>query len=354
MKFLVRADASTAIGVGHVMRCLALAQAWQDQGGTALFAMAEGGEALGGRLKSENIAVAPISAAVNSAEDARQTLELAEKQRVDWIVLDGYRFDAEYQRRLKEGSGRLMALDDSGQAHFYWADLVLNQNAHAAASFYPLRLPSTRLLLGLEYALLRREFYSRPRALRGETSSPHHLLVTFGGGDPENLTGRVLAALKTLDAPDLEVLAVIGDSNPHRRALEKLVGSPRLKVCLRTGVKDMGALYAWADLALSGGGSTLWELAYMGVPALVLILADNQEPSSKLLDRLGSVHCLGRPRQLTDQEILDTVAELIRDSERRRRMAVCGQSLVDGRGGERVVRKMVACSEKERSRCTTY
>jgi UDP-2,4-diacetamido-2,4,6-trideoxy-beta-L-altropyranose hydrolase len=91
----------------------------------------------------------------------------------------------------------------------------------------------------------------------------------------------------------------------------------------------------------------------MGVPALVLVLADNQEPSSLLLDRLGSVRCLGRPQQLTDQDIVDSVAELSRDAERRRRMADRGRSLVDGQGGGRVVQEMFANSEKEGLQCAT-
>lgn len=351
MKLLVRADASTAIGSGHVMRCLALAQSWQDWGGEVLFVMAEGAEAMGARLEDEKIAVDTISTTVNSVEDARQTLFLAKEYQADWLVVDGYRFDADYQRRLREGGGKLLVLDDFGQASFYCADLVLNQNAHADESFYPSRLPATRLLLGLEYALLRREFYRRPLQVGSDLREARHLLLTCGGGDPHNLTGRVVSALQKADVPDLEIVAVIGVNNPHRSSLEGLCRDSVVPIRLQPAVRDMTELYDWADLAISGGGSTLWELAYMGIPALVLILADNQEPSSHLLDRLGSVRCLGRSHQLSDKQIVSAVTELCRHPEARRAMTTCGRRLVDGRGGARVVAAMLGDTVKRGNRC---
>lgn len=346
MKLLVRADASTNIGSGHVMRCLALAQAWQDHGGEVLFVMAEGTEAMAARLEEERMSINPLKASVNSSEDALRTLALAEEREVDWLVVDGYRFDADYQYRLKKASGKLLVLDDFGQASFYWADLILNQNAHANTHFYSRRLPTTGLLLGLDYALLRREFYSRSWQFRDREQPPRRLLITFGGGDPHNLTERVLTSLLGIDDLGLEVITVLGANNPHRYALEALIRQTGLRVCLKIGVNDMSELFIWADLAISGGGSTLWELAYMGVPALVLTLAENQEPSSQLLDRLGSIQCLGHPDLLTDAQIASAITGICRDPQRLHYMERCGRQLVDGKGAQRVVQQMLLNSNR--------
>jgi UDP-2,4-diacetamido-2,4,6-trideoxy-beta-L-altropyranose hydrolase len=352
MKLLVRADASSTIGVGHVMRCLALAQAWQEAGGTALFAMAEGAEALVDRLTAEGLLVRPLPVQVGSAEDARQTLALAEREQVAWLALDGYRFDAEYQRRLTQGQGRLLMLDDFGQTSHYCADLVLNQNAHADAAFYPSREATTELLLGLDYVLLRREFRQHPPQPKNLSQPARHLLLTLGGGDPDNLTGRVIEELSGIDLLSLETIAVVGASNPHRPRLEALCHASERAVQLRSNVADMSELYAWADLAVTGGGSTLWELAHLGVPALTLILAVNQEASSRRLDRLGAIRCLGYPQDLGSGAIAAAVVCLGADSEQRQRMAERGRRLVDGRGALRVVRRMLAALNQGDAPCT--
>lgn len=352
MKLLVRADASTAIGVGHVMRCLALAQAWQEAGGTTLFALAEGAELLGDRLIAEGMDVVPLPVEVGGAEDARQTLSLAEREQAVWLALDGYRFDADFQRRIKEGRRRLLVLDDFGQARHYWADLVLNQNAHADADLYPNREESTELLLGLDYALLRREFRTRPQRPAACRHPMRHLLLTLGGGDPDNLTGRVIEELRAIDLSELETLAVVGAGNPHRLRLEALCRASGRGVQLRSNVADMTDLYAWADLAVTGGGSTLWELAHLGVPAVTLILADNQEASSRRLDRYGAIRCLGYPQELAPGAIATAVARLCADPKQRRRMSERGRRLVDGQGALRVVRRMIAALNQGGDACT--
>ena len=156
---VVRADATVVMGTGHVMRCLALAQAWQDAGGSCVFAMAEPTPAVEERVAAEGIQVVRFRKTIpGSSQDAAQLVELARAQGAAWLVVDGYHFDAEYQRRLKDTELKLLWVDDNGESAHYYADLVLNQNAHARDGLYVHREPYTRLLLGPRYALLRREF----------------------------------------------------------------------------------------------------------------------------------------------------------------------------------------------------
>ena len=136
------------------------------------------------------------------------------------MVLDGYQFDVEYQRRLKAAGVKLLVVDDTGHAGAYAADLVLDQNAHATKDFYARRESYTQLLLGPRYALLRREF--KPwRSWRREIAPvARKVLVTVGGSDPDNVTLRVIRALRILAEHKLKATVVVGGSNPHAHDLE--------------------------------------------------------------------------------------------------------------------------------------
>ncbi|NJN67365.1 MAG: hypothetical protein HC884_11960 [Chloroflexaceae bacterium] len=115
-RLAIRADGSSSIGTGHVMRCLALAQAWQDRGGRVVFAMAETTPALRERLEAENIPVVCFSAVTGSQEDAQRTLSLARQVEAGWVVADGYHFGAAYQQVVKEAGLRLLLVDRNGGA----------------------------------------------------------------------------------------------------------------------------------------------------------------------------------------------------------------------------------------------
>ncbi|MBE3120100.1 MAG: UDP-2,4-diacetamido-2,4,6-trideoxy-beta-L-altropyranose hydrolase, partial [Candidatus Atribacteria bacterium] len=146
MNLLLRVDASARIGTGHVMRCLALAQAWQEKGGRATFVMTTETPAVEARLASEGMQVTHLVTQPGSPEDAQQTVGLAQQREAVWIVVDGYYFGADYQQTIKRAGLRLLFVDDYGHAGHYYADLVLNQNIYANESLYPKREPHTRLL----------------------------------------------------------------------------------------------------------------------------------------------------------------------------------------------------------------
>jgi len=155
---LVRVDSGINIGSGHVMRCLALAQAWQDDAGDVVFVLATESPNAEARLTAEGFEVVYINAKPGSAEDARLTTKLAHKYGASWVVVDGYHFDGDYQKIIKEAGLNLLFIDDYGHADYYPADIVLNQNIHADEDLYRNRASYTKLLLGTRYVLLRREF----------------------------------------------------------------------------------------------------------------------------------------------------------------------------------------------------
>jgi UDP-2,4-diacetamido-2,4,6-trideoxy-beta-L-altropyranose hydrolase len=338
---LIRADASAQIGTGHVMRCLALAQAWQARGGTAHFVCnAALPPLLAERLRNEGATVTLLDVPSGSAADATATAALADDRAAHWVAIDGYHFDAAYQRRLADAGRQTLFLDDHGHAAHYSADLVLNQNAYAQAETYAQRDPHTRLLLGCKYALLRSEFWPWRGRQRQIAPEVRRVLVTLGGADPENVTLRVIRAFEQIRQPELELTVIVGASNPHHAALADAAAHSPHTVRLLRNVTDMPALMAEADLAVTASGSTCWELLFMGLPALLIEIADNQRPVAQSLAELDVGVRLGWHTDLDVERMHAAFAGLLHDPARRQAMAAYGQQLVDGYGGARVVQQL--------------
>ena len=333
MKLLIRADGNARMGTGHVMRCLSLAQGWRRAGGEACFVLAEATPALEQRLQSEGFNVARLSAPAGSAGDAGETARLARERGIGWVVVDGYHFDADFQRAIKTAGVRLLVVDDYGHASHYSADYILNQNLYATAGLYTQREPHTRLLLGTRYALLRQQFNEWRGWEREFPSVARKVLVTLGGSDPDNVTGKIVDALTQISG--LEVKALIGGSNPHREQLQSKIRNPESKISFAVDAPNMPELMAWADVAVAAGGTTCWELAFMGLPSLVLVLADNQRAVADALDAAAVA------RKTTPERVAGDLASLQADLDSRRAMSHLGRKLVDGDG----VARVTACLE---------
>jgi len=337
---LIRADANTEIGTGHVMRCLALAQAWQDAGGAATFAMATQAPAVRARLESEGVHVVSISESPGSQADANRTTALAHELGARWVVVDGYHFDSSYQRAIKDAGLALLWIDDEAHAVHYCADIVLNQNLHAAEAMYAARESYTRLLLGPRYVLLRREFLKWRAWQREIPPLARKILVTLGGGDPDNVTLKVIQALKQIDLKELQVVVLIGATNPHTAELEAAVQNVPFSIRLESNVSDMPKLMAWADVAISGAGSTCWELAFMGLPSVVLPLAKNQIPIAIELCARQLATTFDGMAQNDEVVFSKGIAGLCEDSTLRAQMSKRARQWIDGKGAARAVREL--------------
>ena len=337
---LIRADAGIRMGTGHVMRCLGLAQAWQDAGGRVLYAMAARSAGLAERLQGEHIEVVSLAVEPGSEEDAGATAELARNCGAAWLVVDGYHFPASYQKLVKQAGWRLLLLDDFGAADHYWADLVLNYDPIAEERLYVRREPYTRLLLGTTYAFLRREFRRHARAIRPTPSTVSTLLVTLGGSDPDNLTIRVIEALEAMNREALEIIVLVGPSNPHGAALEAKAATSGLKIRLLRNPPNIPELIGKCDMAVAAAGSTIWELAYFGVPSILAVVADNQMPVIRLLRAGGACEAVGETGEASPQAFAAAISGLVDDLPRRRVMSERFAALVDGQGVVRVCEAM--------------
>lgn len=287
----MRADAGMRMGTGHVMRCIALGQAWKDAGGDVVFVTCCDSDAIRQRLFEEGFVVVELSAAHSeSKNDLTITLETAKKMGANWIVTDGYHFDLAYQQGIRRAGFKLLCVDDYNHLPKYEADVLLNQNIGAEELSYHCN-PKCRKLLGTKYVMLRREFrLAKPRPRSGSVRT---ILVTMGGSDPDNATLKVIEAFSQLEVLDVEVKVVVGAANPHLKTLQHAVDLSPFDLRLLTEVKDMPSLICWADFAITAAGSTCWELASMKVPFATVILAENQERIAQWLERQAGVPMLG-------------------------------------------------------------
>jgi UDP-2,4-diacetamido-2,4,6-trideoxy-beta-L-altropyranose hydrolase len=323
---LVRADASSTIGMGHVMRCLALAQQWLERGRAAMFMMATGARSLASRLAAEKIELVESTATSGTPEDIEATLRLASERRA-FVVLDGYAFDELFQRELVRARVPCVAVDDHARLSRYEADLVVDPNVTAEAAAY-VGHARGRVLCGLRYALVRRELREVPRRAR-DASPARRLLISFGGADPLALTEMAVSA-----ADGFDTTVLVGSTNPRRDAI--LRAADRLHVRAVLDAPNVALHMAEADLALTAAGTTCSELAYAGLPATVVVSADNQRPVALGFERLGTVRVL-ESTDLTPDRIRNELRTLAGDAARLRAMSDAGRAAVDGQGSARIV-----------------
>jgi len=330
--FLFRADASTEIGTGHVMRCLALAQAAQEDGYLTTFVMSKDANGLIERLRAEKCNVIELKSDRGTADDAKETAKLA-KEMGAHLIVDGYAFADEYQKVLKESDIQFLLVDDYGQATSYSADFILNQNSYAESlrDIYEKRSGSEPLL-GSKYTMLRREF----RDLEPHPSVPNNaksILVTLGGSDPDNVTLRVVELLSQIE--DINPTIIVGGMNPYLDDIKARSNG----INVLTDVKDMPALISEAELAITAGGSTTYEMAYMGVPTVAITIANNQQPVVADLDERGVVKSIGKPDEFSDNDFLACLRDLLANESERKSMSEKGMKLIDGYGAYRVCMK---------------
>ena len=347
MMMVIRTDAGPQIGTGHVMRCLALAQAWQEMGGMATFLFAAENPALETRLIEEGMHVAHIAAQPGSAEDVQQTVRLTRQKQAAWVVVDSYHFGSEYQHALKAKGLRIFWIEDYGHAEYYAADWVLNQNIHADESLYRNRISYTRLLLGPRYALLRQEFLKWRGWRRSIPAVARKVLVTMGGGDTASLGTQVLEALNLIPGP-LEVRCVLGMTMPLPPRLIRARETSRHTVRILQNVKNMAEEMVWADLSINAGGSTCWELCCLGVPMIVLVTSPDQRFNALALEQMGSALSLGEwNKEEGHEQLADYVRQLLGNPQRRVKMSSQARELVDGQGAVRVAQSLRAFTDQQ-------
>ena len=307
MNVVFRVDSAAHIGSGHLMRCLTLAEALRDQNVQVSFVCRELSGNLIYLLRTKEISVfvlpAPRINPVNSTndyaarlgisqvEDAEQTRMVLGKERFDWLVVDHYGLDIEWEKALRLYCDRLMVIDDLANRQ-HDCDVLLDQNYSIENVLrYKVKVPpSCNVLLGPRYALLRKEFQTLRQQLAGGDKTLRRLLVFFTTGNDQGETLKAMHGIAIFGKTE-RVDIVIGNANPDLATIKAMCITQNWSYHCQ--VDYMPTLISKADLVIGGSGSSNWERCALGVPALVVILAENQANIARALDSAGVVINLG-------------------------------------------------------------
>ncbi len=331
---MIRADASQQMGIGHVMRCVALGQAWQDLGGNVTFISCELPESLAERIGQEGFRLIEIGTAPGSLADAESTSGQALCANANTVIVDGYHFSNTFLLRLREQGCRVLVVDDLGRMPP--ADLILNQNLGASADDYPARPDTTTVLAGCRFAMLRREFRQQGRTSPRVRQSIRRVLVSCGGSDPLMATERILESLERYSSKQLEVVAVAGSSNPRVEQLQKLAESLHLNVRIEHDCHDIARLMERADIAVVAAGSTCWEMVSLGLPVIAVITADNQIRVAEAIHHHGLGWNGGWIEGDAQDSITRLMDQIMNDPSQLIAASRVGRRLIDGQGAMRV------------------
>jgi UDP-2,4-diacetamido-2,4,6-trideoxy-beta-L-altropyranose hydrolase len=350
-----RVDASRTMGAGHVMRCLALAEELGDCGVQSRFVSRHMPESLRSVIQDrgyEFMSLGDVSRSsqhgnshaewlgVSQAEDAAALVAAIGAPRVDWLIVDHYALGHEWETAARAAADHILAIDDLADRP-HDCDLLLDQNLYEdLESRYDGKLPKdARALIGPHYALLRKEFAQVRAAISPRTGEVRRLLVFFGGMDEADWTTTALEGLIQAGVQDLDVDVVLGAEHGNRRHIESLCRSHGFTVHVQTS--HMAELMAAADLAIGAGGSATWERCCVGLPSLVVAVAQNQRAVVHDAAAAGLLYA-PQARQLSTETFAKHVVALMENPLLLRAMSTKCMNVVDGRGARRVVHAMGA------------
>lgn len=363
MKVAFRVDASLQIGTGHVMRCLTLADALAAHGAECSFICREHPGNLIELICSKSHTVhsllvqpAPLTASLcaipstpseqatvhshwlgaTQSEDAATCAPILADLQPDWLIVDHYALDACWELALKPHHRKLMVIDDlADRSHA--CDLLLDQTFGRQPADYHAWVPiDCRVLCGSQYALLRPEFLAlRPYSLQRRTEPRlRHLLITMGGVDKDNSTFQILEALRGNVLPlDCRITVVMGTAAPWLTEVEMLAQTMPWLTHVRVGVTDMAQLMAGSDLAIGAAGSTSWERCCLGLPTIMIVLADNQQQVARGLEQSRAAWIIEHTQDIAAC-LPRLLGELIKQPAWLQIMSQSATRIVDGRGAD--------------------
>lgn len=350
-----RVDASLQIGTGHVMRCLTLAQALKRQGVKVSFISREHIGNLNDFIKNQGFRVygLPLLASsddliadveqgenlfhsawlgVSQQEDAQQCQTILQALHVDWLIVDHYALNQQWERMLVDYCQHCMVIDDLGDRE-HECDMLLDQNYDSTQLKYQnLISDSCRVLLGSQYALLRDEFaHWREASLKRRINVEFkHLLITLGGVDVNNVTGQILTTLKNCNLPKiLKITVVMGPMAPHLQSVKALATTMPFVTEVKVNVANMAELMASADCAIGAAGATTWERCCLGLPTIQMVIAENQKQSATALASAGAVKLLNSIEELPG--LVETAMDWMQQ------VSLKASDVCDGLGVERVI-----------------
>ena len=366
MKVAFRVDASLQMGSGHVMRCLTLADALRQRGAESLFLCREHPGNLNGLVRDRGYPLVPLPLlppagsepggqpahagwlGATQAQDAAACRASLQALQPDWLVVDHYGLDGRWEQALRSTCRLLMVIDDLADRD-HACDLLLDQNLGRCAADYAGRVPpSCSLLVGPQFALLRPEFAALRAVSLQRRQSPRlrQLLVSMGGVDLPDASGAVLRALRQCRLPaDARITVVMGAAAPWLEPVRRLAEQMPWPTRVLVNVADMAQHMAECDLAIGAAGSTCWERCCLGVPTLMVVLADNQKEAAAALEAAGAASLLSLDDRL-QTSLARCVEEFACAPQRLAAMSHAAAEITLGDGCEELVERLLDQREK--------
>jgi UDP-2,4-diacetamido-2,4,6-trideoxy-beta-L-altropyranose hydrolase len=352
MEIVFRTDASSVIGHGHVMRCLTLAKALSERGLKSTFVCKEHVGNLCDLIEQCGFNVirlplaetdSPVEKALHSLWLGSSVIEDAESTRtaIDhagiqprWLIVDHYELDFQWETILRPMVRRLMVIDDLAD-RLHLCDVLLDQNFFLnLKQRYSGKTPlECTMLLGPQFALLQ-PTYAELHAQATPKGSVHRIFMFFGGADTENLTGRSISAFQRLKRSDIHLDVVMIGGDASYETTQKQVAE-HSNISLHGALPSLALLMHQADVAIGAGGATTWERLCLGLPSLVISLAENQEEVSMDLAARGLIRYLGDKRKVSEDDIYQSLLILI-DYPSLEEWSLQCFNICDGKGAYRV------------------
>ena len=351
MQVAFRVDESPQIGSGHFARCLALADALRQAGSRTRLISRHITSALGDLVKAKGheLKLLPADKSLMNGDlayatwlgtsqesDARDTESALAGEDWDWLVVDHYALDTRWERRLRKVARKILAIDDLAD-RIHDCDALVDQNLQLSPDRYRGLLPDNcRELIGPRHALLRSEFRSVPKRKFG---SVRRINIFFGGFDVAGVTGIALDEVSHQLKNGIVLDVVVGIGNPRLDDIRAQCIMYGANLYVQTS--EMAQLFAAADIGIGAGGTTSWERCRVGLPTLLIAVAENQVSGCRGLENAGAGVFLGKFEDITPGAIGGALANLMSNFSARKAMSENCSILLDGRGAERVMLHMM-------------
>lgn len=305
-RIVFRVDSSLQIGSGHLMRCLTLAEQLKEKAevifisrdleGNINHLIVEKGYAifiLPKNLLEHGLRGYEKWLTVKVDVDAKQTKEILQTMDVEFVIIDHYAIDETWEKIVRPYTRKIMVIDDLANRK-HDCDVLLDQNFYCDLEMrYDGLVPDAcRLMLGPKYAILREEFQEARKNRRLRDGLIRNIFIFFGGSDRGNETMKSLLAVKAMNRGDIIVNVVVGASNPHQDCIKEFCNQ-NATMHFHRQISYMAKLMNEADLAIGAGGTTTWERCYLGIPAIVIAIAENQAQISKDCAAFGIIAYVG-------------------------------------------------------------
>lgn len=337
MNIAFRTDATKNIGMGHLMRCFALSEELVKRKNNCYFLSNIDSEKLCEKIGKSNMGFEKISTSPGSNQDLNCLIKFSKDNDIDWVVTDHYKVNSKYIKEIKDNGFKVLSIDDTAQI-YYPSNVVVNQNVGSEKLEFDAD-NNTRFLLGPKYVMLREELLRKNE--KNVRKDVKKILVTLGGMNYRNLALQVLETLTEIIEDNIEMIVVFGPLNKIDEEFQSKINE-EFKYNFRFvfSPENMSDLYLESDIAISAGGSSCYELAYFGIPNIIITIAENQLNIAKELDKKNVSVYLGRKENFSSKKLSESILELINDNSLRKKMRTNGMSLVGGGGKKRIVEFM--------------